>query len=556
MSDAANSPCDPTIPPLDPLPKEWFSLGHAFWKTAHERPNAPALADSTGAALSYNECRLRAVALARVLNRTLGLAQHVGILMPPTAAAAIANIAVTLLGRIPVNLNYTATDPVINAAIAQAGITHTITARKAMAKFGLKPDGKLLYLEDVPKQVHLSDKLLAAASRWLPLGLLSIWLPGLGHNALDEPATIIFTSGSTGDPKGVPLTHRNVLSNALAIDQHVRLLPDDVVLGILPFFHSFGFTVTLWTVLSLGKKGLYHTNPLDARIIGNLCHEHHATVMAATPTFMRSYLHRCDPEQFATLRLLILGAEKLKPELAAEIEKTLKVRPIEGYGCTETGPVVAVNVPDKVRIAGGSEANGYRLGTVGRPLPGTLVKSVDPETGADLPRGREGMIVVKGPQVMHGYHNRPDLTSPVLSDGWYTTGDLGYVDPDGFLVITDRLSRFSKIGGEMVPHTKIETAIAEVLGEDAATGHLAVTSLPDPRRGERLVVVHTGLPIEPREIGKRLQANGVPRLWIPSPDDFVHTPELPILGTGKLDLRAIRKIAADALESSPTAPPP
>jgi acyl-[acyl-carrier-protein]-phospholipid O-acyltransferase/long-chain-fatty-acid--[acyl-carrier-protein] ligase len=540
--------CDPTIPDLSPLPPGWLSLGHAFWETARRHAGSPALADSTGASLDYRDARRKAVALARVLDRLIGPAPHVGLLLPPTVPAAIANVALTLLGRVPVNLNYSASDEVVDAAIRQAGITHVVTSRKAMAKFGLKPSATLVNLEDVPPKVGLPDKLLAAASDVLPRAALAPLLPGLARSRLDEPATIIFTSGSTGEPKGVVLTHRNVLSNAMGIEQQVRLKRDDVVLGILPFFHSFGFTVTLWTVLALGKKGVYHFNPLDARTVGKLSEEHGATVMAATPTFMRTYLQRCGPEQFSRLRLLILGAEKLKPELAAEIERTIHVRPVEGYGCTETGPVVSVNVPGDVEVAGGGRVPGYRLGSVGRPLPGTKVRTLDPESARVLPRGREGLIAIQGPQVMTGYLGRPDLTEPVLRDGWYQTGDLGYVDADGFLHITDRISRFSKIGGEMVPHGKVESAIAEVV---EAPIHLAVTALPDAKRGERLIVVHTGLPIEPREIARRLQDRGLPRLWIPSSEDYVQVAELPVLGTGKLDLRAVRKVAAEALEPTP-----
>lgn len=542
---------DPTIPPLAPLPKGWRSLAHAFWQSSRQRSRAWALADSTGVRLNYREARRRAVALARVLDRTIGPAQHVGILLPPTVPAAITNVALSLLGRIPVNLNYTSSDAILNEAIRQAAITDVVTSQQAMARFGLKPAARLLHLEDVPRRVTWADKLLAALSDGAPRGVLAPWLPGLAGQRLEEPATVIFTSGSTGDPKGVVLTHRNVLSNALGIEQQIHLQPDDVILGILPFFHSFGFTVTLWTVLALGKMGVYHFNPLDARTIGKLCAQHKATVMAATPTFMRSYLQRCGPEQFASIRLLILGAEKLKPELAAEIERTLGIRPLEGYGCTETGPVVSVNVPGELELADGRRIVGYRLGTVGRPLPGTSVRIVDPETGADLPRGQEGLILVKGPQVMAGYLNRPDLTEPVLRDGWYRTGDLGYLNADGFLSITDRISRFSKVGGEMVPHGKVEAALVAACGEPAP--HLAVTAVPDPQRGERLVVVHTGLPLEPRELCRRLQDSGLPRLWIPSPDDFLQVDELPVLGTGKLDLRATRKLAVErlGLETTP-----
>jgi len=270
---------------------------------------------------------------------------------------------------------------------------------------------------------------------------------------------VIFTSGSTGDPKGVVLTHRNILSNVHQVDRHVELLPEEVVLGILPFFHSFGFTIGIWTIVCLGKKVVYHHNPLEARVIGNLCEQHKVTMLVGTPTYMRSYLQRCDPAQFSALVHLILGAEQLKPELARDIRAKLGIEALEGYGCTELSPVVSVNVRHDVVLRDGRRVEGNRAGTVGIPVPGTCVKTVDPESGADLPRGDVGMIVVKGPQVMAGYLNRPETTAQVLKDGWYSTGDLGYVDPDGFIKITDRLSRFSKVGGEMVPHGAVEAAI-------------------------------------------------------------------------------------------------
>jgi acyl-[acyl-carrier-protein]-phospholipid O-acyltransferase/long-chain-fatty-acid--[acyl-carrier-protein] ligase len=294
-------------------------------------------------------------------------------------------------------------------------------------------------------------------------------------------------------------------------------------------------------VLGLGLKAAYHYSPLDARKIGHLAQQYGATVMTATPTFMRSYLQRCTPEQFATLRLLILGAEKLKPEMSREIEEALHVVPLQGYGCTETGPVVSVNVPVAVKARNGESIPGNRQGTVGRPLPGTEVRTVDPQTGAVLPAGSEGIIQVHGPQVMMGYLNQPDATAAVLRDGWYSTGDLGFVDDDGFLSITDRLNRFAKIGGEMVPHHAVESAIAGVAGISEAA--VAVTSLPDPKRGERLVVLHTGLPLTPEAVCARLAEGDTPRLWIPSASDFLEVEALPVLGTGKLDLREIRRLA-------------
>ena len=532
-------------PPLNPLPPGVQSLGTAFLCQVRVRPDALAIADSTGAKLTYRETIQRATALALFLKRSVGSSPYVGILLPPTAPAAVANIAVTLLGKIPVNLNYTTSDSVVNSCIDQCGMSHVITAQKAIEKFHLKPNRPLILLEEVAKQIKPTDKLAAAIASYSPRIVAPRILPGLQGNRLDETATVIFTSGSTGDPKGVMLTHKNVLSNVFGIAQHVQLTPEDTVLGILPFFHSFGFSVTLWTVLGLGLKAVYHYSPLDAKIIGTLSEKFGATVMTATPTFMRSYLQRCKPEQFAKLRLLILGAEKLKPELAREIEEKLGINPIEGYGCSETGPVVSVNVPMQVHSREGTLISGNKRGSVGRPLPGTEIRTSDPETGKVLSDGETGVIVVRGPQVMRGYLNRAEATATVLRDGWYLTGDLGFIDDQGFLSITDRLSRFAKIGGEMVPHHAVESAIAVAAGVPDSS--IAVTSLPDPKRGERLVILHTQLPITPEVVCSRLAEGETPRLWIPSTSDFIEVETIPVLGTGKLDLRGIRRLAEETL---------
>jgi acyl-[acyl-carrier-protein]-phospholipid O-acyltransferase/long-chain-fatty-acid--[acyl-carrier-protein] ligase len=536
------------VVPLPPLPPDWSSLTRVFVTQARTLGRKTAVCDSTGVSLTYGQTLLRALALGRVLARSLGPEPFVGLLIPPSVPCAVANLALALWGKIPVNLNYTASQALVDSAIDQCGITQVLTSRKVLARFPIMPKGRLIFLEDVPGQVRWTDKLWAAAvARLVPIAALGAFVPGLRGAAdrLDATATIIFTSGSTGDPKGVVLSHRNVLSNIHQIRNHLDLLPEEMVLGILPFFHSFGFTVTLWTVLSLGKTVVYHVNPLEARVIGALCQKHGVTMLVGTPTYMRTYLQRCDPGQFATLVHLLLGAEKLKPELDRAIRAKLGIAPLEGYGCTELSPVVAVNVPHAKVLGAGRSVSGTRPGTVGLPLPGTAVKVVDPETAADLPAGSEGMIVVAGPQVMVGYLNRPEATAHVLQDGWYTTGDLGSIDADGFVTITDRLSRFSKIGGEMVPHQAVEAAIVEAAGVDELS--VAVTAVPDPKRGERLCVIHTELGLPVAEVHRRLTTGTLPKLWIPSTDDFVAVEAIPVLGTGKVDLRRLRVLAAERL---------
>ena len=530
---------------LPPLPAGWTSLQRAIVLAARANLRKTAMVDSTKASLTYASMLLRAVVLGRVLRRVVGTSPYVGLLLPPTVPTAVTNIALMLLGKIPVNLNYTASQALVDSSVDQCGITHVITSRKVLDRFGIVPKGTVVFLEDLPKQVTLLDKVLGAAiARLVPIAQLGRFLPGLNGDHLDQTATVIFTSGSTGDPKGVVLSNRNVLSNIHQVSQHITLLPEESVLGILPFFHSFGFTVTIGVVLCLAKKVVYHFNPLDARIVGDLIADHALTLVLAAPTFLRTYLRKCDPKQFATVTHMILGAEKLKPELAEEIRSALGIEPLEGYGTTELSPAVSLNVPEQVDLPDGRTLFGNRLGSVGRLLPGTEAKTVDPESGADLAAGASGLILIRGPQVMVGYLNRPDATAKVIKDGWYNTGDLGHVDDDGFLYITDRLSRFSKIGGEMVPHMGVESAIQEAIGADDPC--VAVTALPDPKRGERLFVLYAPeMSLSPQDVVRRLQATDMPRLWIPAADDFLAVEQIPILGSGKVDLKELKEVASE-----------
>jgi acyl-[acyl-carrier-protein]-phospholipid O-acyltransferase/long-chain-fatty-acid--[acyl-carrier-protein] ligase len=340
-------------------------------------------------------------------------------------------------------------------------------------------------------------------------------------------------------PKGVMLTHHNIATNVEAIEQIVHPRPSDSVLGIVPFFHSLGFTVTLWGPLLLDVRAAYHFSPLDTRIVAKLARTRSATLLLATPTFLRTYLRRCDPEELSSLEVVVAGAEKLPISLCDAFEKKFGIRPVEGYGTTELSPLVSVNVPPS---RSKSATIDLKEGTVGRPVPSVSVKAVDPETYEDLPLGTPGMLLVKGPNVMKGYLGQPEETAKVMHDGWYITGDIAMIDTDGFIHITGRLSRFSKIGGEMVPHIRIEEAIQKILNIEEQLS-VAVTSVPDERKGERIVVVHTKLAMSPKEICDRLGTIGVPNLWIPSPDSFLEVESIPILGSGKVDLKAVSELA-------------
>jgi acyl-[acyl-carrier-protein]-phospholipid O-acyltransferase/long-chain-fatty-acid--[acyl-carrier-protein] ligase len=527
-------------------------ITRTFIRQAKGRKRKSKIADSTGADLTGGEALLRSLLLRRLLRRHV-LApdeQVVGVLLPPSNPGFVTNMALALDKRISVNLNYTVTPDVMNQCLELAGIKHVLTSRKFIEKMpefaGIHAE--LVYLEDFredPKKgPTLLDKIFGWASANLcPAGLLEASL-GLGSVKPDDILTIIFTSGSTGTPKGVMLTYANIGHNVDAIDQVIHLRDSDVLVGILPFFHSFGYTVTLWGVAALDIKGAYHFSPLDARQIGKVTQKHKGTLLLATPTFLRTYLRRCEKEEFATLDVVVAGAEKLPQDLSDAFEQKFGVRPVEGYGTTELSPLVSVNIPPSRSIDNFQKDR--KEGSVGRPMPGVTAKVTNLDTGEPCKAGESGMLWIKGPNVMQGYLHRDDLTSQVIKEGWYQTGDIAFVDDEGFVHITGRESRFSKIGGEMVPHIKIEEVLCQLLGaSEDASPELAVTAVPDEKKGERLIVLHTRLDKSVGELRKGLSAAGLPNLFIPSADSFIEVEAIPILGTGKLDLRALKKLALE-----------
>jgi acyl-[acyl-carrier-protein]-phospholipid O-acyltransferase/long-chain-fatty-acid--[acyl-carrier-protein] ligase len=373
-----------------------------------------------------------------------------------------------------------------------------------------------------------------------------LWLR-LGRHGLDDLATVIFSSGSTGEPKGVMLSHRNLAANIDSVIAAIDLNKKDSALGSLPFFHSFGYTVTLWGPLQIGASIVYYPDPRQAKEIGEICRTYKCNVIVSTATFLRYYLKRCDPDDFRTVRYLVCGAEKLPPALAEEFRAKFGILPLEGYGCTELSPVVSANVPD-VEVKKVKQI-GNKTGTIGQCLPMIAAKIVNPETDEELPLRSEGLLMVTGANVMVGYLGKPDLTAKVIRDGWYDTGDIARMDDDGFITLTGRLSRFAKIGGEMVPLEKIEEELHAVL--DTNDRFFAVTSVPDAARGERLVILHTELPgTDARAACQKLGERKLPNLWLPRERDFFQVPELPLLGSGKVDLKQVKQIALDKVNKN------
>jgi acyl-[acyl-carrier-protein]-phospholipid O-acyltransferase/long-chain-fatty-acid--[acyl-carrier-protein] ligase len=518
------------------------TLGRAFRATARRHPRRPALYDGQAGWVRSGAALTKAVFLARRLRATWSGQEMVGILLPPSVPGALVNWAALLGGRVPVNLNYTASDDVIASCARQCGLKTVITSRAFLEKVKLTVPGEAVFIEDLAARPRASEKLAAALQAWLlPGAALESALGDGRHPGLDDLATIIFSSGSTGDPKGVMLTHYNVGSNVDQIGQTFALGADDRILGILPFFHSFGFTATLALPGLLGAGAIYHVNPLDARVVGALAREQKATFLLATPTFLQTYMRRCAPEDFGSLKIVMAGAEKLPERVATAFEEHFGIRPLEGYGCSECSPVVTVSTPD-FRAAGFRQV-GAKRGKIGHPVPGMSVRIVDPETGEPRALGEAGLLLVRGPNVMKGYLGQPEKTASVLREGWYTTGDMAILDADGFLQITDRLSRFSKIGGEMVPHVKVEDTLQDLSGETERA--FAVTAVPDEKKGERLMVLHTLRQDALKACLEKLAAAGLPNLWVPRANQFVHVEALPHLGSGKLDLRKIRDIAQE-----------
>jgi acyl-[acyl-carrier-protein]-phospholipid O-acyltransferase / long-chain-fatty-acid--[acyl-carrier-protein] ligase len=517
------------------------TLPESLIRTAHHYPFRFAMGDKRRPRMKWSGALLSAIFLARRLRKTWEGQEMVGILLPPSVPGALVNFAAAISGKIPVNLNYTASNEVLASCAEQCNLQTVITTRLLLEKIPLQVPGRQILLEEVAAGPRLGERLVALLMWFLPGKSLERALSGGKTKTLDDIATIIFSSGSTGEPKGVMLTHYNIASNIEQMGQTFMLAKGDVLLGVLPFFHSFGFTVTLWLPAFLAVGVAFHPSPIDLVAVSEMVRDYRVTFLLSTPTFLQQYTRRCLPEDFGSLQFVVVGAEKLPDALALAFEDRFGIRPLEGYGATECSPVIAVNTRD-YRAPGFRQVGGKR-GHIGHPLPGISVRIVDPETRAPLPVDTPGLLLVRGPNVMKGYLSKPEKTAEVLQDGWYSTGDIAAEDEDGFLTITDRLSRFSKIGGEMVPHIKIEEKLHELA--ETPEKSFVVTGVPDGRKGERLIVLHTLTPEEVKPVIEKLGNSDLPNLWIPRANQFFQIEELPHLGSGKLDLRRVNEMAKE-----------
>lgn len=509
------------------------TLQESIIRTCRKHGDQLAFADSSGAKVTFGEALAKCLFLTGRLKPIWKGQEKVGILVPPSVGGALLNWAALLMGKIPVNLNYTLSEEGIASCIDQCGITDVVVSGKLMERLKLTLPCRVHVLEDLVRGPRLTEKLRAGflAKATSVDGLLKR-LGGAGASP-DDLSTIIFSSGSTGQPKGVMLSHRNVMTNVDQVSDVYHFVPADRMLGVLPFFHSFGFMATIAGPAVCGFGCAYHFNPMESKVIGPLAEEHGVTIMIATPTFLQFYLRGLKPDQLGTLRLVVVGAEKLPTKVADAFEEKFACRPLEAYGCTECSPGVALNGPDACRE-----------GSIGRVIRDLEAKIVHPETGEELPEGEAGLLRVKGPNVMRGYLGNPEKTEEVLRDGWYDTGDIVRRDEDGFLWIEGRLSRFSKIGGEMVPHGTVEEALNDLAGDGERV--FLIVGVPDEKKGEKLVVLHTASDELLEEVLRKLGDSPLPNLWKPKAGQFLRVEEIPLLGSGKVDLKAAQEIAAAA----------
>ena len=483
---------------------------------------------------------VKAVLLSREIRKiTSDDCKYVGVMLPNTATAVVVLLAVLMADKTPAILNFTASKAAIKAAMEKADLTCILTSRRFLAKINFEPYPEMLMLEDFAGKISKPRKfvavLMAALLPWREL--MNIISP-LSYHDVTRTLVVIFSSGSTGEPKGVMLSHHNINSDIYSLIRIVNWCSSDRVVGNLPMFHSFGFLISFCLPISQNTKIAMVTNPLDAKMVGYVLKRLRVTVMIAAPGFLQAYMRRCEREDFASLRLVITGAERLRKDIYDKFKKLTGLSIAEGYGCTELSPVVSVNVANSILNLGTSIG---KPGSIGTSMPGIATKIVNPETFETMPPDTDGLLLVKGPNIMQGYLKEPEKTAEVMHDGWYITGDIAKMNASGHITITGRMSRFSKIAGEMVPHELVEKEINEII--HACECCVGVCGVEDDKKGEKLIVFYSNEHLDPDTVVQQLRSRNIPNLWIPRAENFIKVEHIPMLGSGKLDVAGIKELA-------------
>lgn len=477
--------------------------------------------------------------------------QRIAIILPPGIGGLVANLAVIFAGKIPVNINFTASHDAIKSCISQADVDKFITADPFVRKvsdFPWPPVRDLIHVERILPSLKKSIKRWVIVSKIFPIDMVARFakISKLGGN---NEAVLLFTSGSSGAPKGVPLTHRNLLANVCQFSTRLGLKSENSsLLGCLPLFHSFGCTATLWFPIIQGINIVSYPSPLETKRLAELIETYKINFLLSTPTFLRGYMRRVKPEQLASVKLVVTGAEKLPLSLAESFHQKFGIFPLEGYGLTETSPATNFNIINPPTETPEPDLSSSKTGSVGQFLSGIAVKITDATTDKDCDIDQSGIIWLKGANIFPGYLNNPEKTKEVFKDDWFKTGDVGKVDEDGFLIIEGRISRFSKIAGEMVPHETLEAAIIEVLGLDDETERkIAVLGVPDETKGEAIIML--SCITDPNTVSQacidlryKLLDAKIPSLWCPK--DIIPVSEIPILASGKLDIKGCEDLVS------------
>ena len=514
-----------------------------FIMNAKRHPFKTTFADGmTGAMVNNFNTLVRVIIFSKLLRKLNkgDNTQYTGVLLPNMPITAVALLAIMCSDRTPAMINFSSGQEVALTAARRAGIKKILTSQKFLDKLKWEPFPEMVLLEDVAKTIRKRDKISALLmALFLPARTIVRNIAPANCYNMHNQAVLLFSSGSTGIPKAVMLTHHNFTCNTLSFVRVVDLARGtDRIAGNLPMFHAYGFMVGFAFPSIFGTMSVLLPNPLDGAALVKAVREFKLTILTATPTFLQKYMMKATSEDFKSLRLVVTGAEKLRPELAQKFHDLTGRDIIEGYGCTELSPIATININNSIYELG-SKAD--HPGSIGCPLPGIHIRIIDPDTQVELPPGQNGRMQVLAGCVMKGYLNDPELTAQVIQDGYYDTGDIAKMDQDGYVYITGRASRFSKIGGEMVPHEGVEEAINNLRKSEVR--EIAVAGRGDSRKGERLVVFYTPEDFDIPAIIEGLRQRGLPNIWIPKADDFVKIDELPLLGSGKLDLVKLRNMA-------------